>query len=279
MLKAQEKFVTVNNVQLRYLDWGTDAKPPLVCLHGHTGQAHIWDEFATTMAPYYHVYALDQRGHGGSQWAADGYDRRRFVEDLTAFLDALALPKVVLVGLSMGGWNTLLYTHRHQDRVERVILVDIGPELSETSRQQSGDRPPTPLEFNSFDEAVAWARQGNPWATDARLRQDMVDKMRQHADGRWGWKADTALFTTPLKDTEDQVLIASYWHSLESLTCPTLLVRGKESIVVSDEIVARMKQANPRLQSVDVAEAGHVIPVDKPQDFITATRGFLGVPA
>lgn len=279
MLKAQEKFVTVNGVRLRYLDWGTESKPPLVCLHGHTGQAHIWDEFATTMAPYYHVYALDQRGHGGSQWAADGYDRRRFVEDLTAFLDALALPKVVLVGLSMGGWNTLLYTHRHQDRVERVILVDIGPELSETSRQQMGDRPPTPLEFNSFDEAVAWARQGNPWATDARLRQDMVDKMRQRADGRWEWKADTALFTTPLKDTEDPVLIASYWHSLESITCPILLVRGKESITVSDEIVARMKQANPRLQSVDVSEAGHVIPVDKPQDFIAATRGFLGVPA
>ena len=50
-VKAQEKFVTVNGVQLRYLDWGTAGKTPLVCLHGHTGQAHIWDEFAEATAP------------------------------------------------------------------------------------------------------------------------------------------------------------------------------------------------------------------------------------
>ena len=72
-VKAQEKFVTVNGVQLRYLDWGTAGKTPLVCLHGHTGQAHIWDEFAEATAPHYHVLAVDQRGHGGSQWADTGY--------------------------------------------------------------------------------------------------------------------------------------------------------------------------------------------------------------
>ena len=59
------------NLRLRYLDWGTEGKMPLVCLHGHTGQAHIWDEFAEAMAPHYHVLSLDQRGHGGSQWAVD----------------------------------------------------------------------------------------------------------------------------------------------------------------------------------------------------------------
>ena len=68
-VRAKEKFVTVHSVKLRYLDWGTAGKTPLVCLHGHTGQAHIWDEFAEAMAPHYHVLALDQRGHGGSQWA------------------------------------------------------------------------------------------------------------------------------------------------------------------------------------------------------------------
>src|SRR3990172_1484637 len=96
--RAIEKHVTVNGVRLRYLDWGTSGKVPMVCLHGHTGQAHIWDRFAQAMSPHYHVLAVDQRGHGQSQWAKSGYDRNRFVEDLASFMDALRLQRVVLVG-------------------------------------------------------------------------------------------------------------------------------------------------------------------------------------
>ena len=140
-VQAQEKFVTVNNVRLRYLDWGTEGKPPMICLHGHSGQAHIWDEFAEAMSPYYHVYAFDQRGHGGSQWAGDGYERDQFVEDLAALVDSFGFEKVTLVGLSMGGWNSILYTPDHQDKVEKVILVDIGPEPSEESPAAEGQPP------------------------------------------------------------------------------------------------------------------------------------------
>ena len=105
-VKAQEKHVTVNGVRLRYLDWGNAGNTPLVCLHGHTGQAHIWDEFAQAMSSHYHVLAVDQRGHGGSQWADSGYARDRFVEDLAAFVDALGLSRFVLAGLSMEDGHT-----------------------------------------------------------------------------------------------------------------------------------------------------------------------------
>ena len=58
-------YITLNDVRIRYLDWGSEGLPPLVCLHGHTGQARIWDEFAEAMRESYHVYALDQRGSRG----------------------------------------------------------------------------------------------------------------------------------------------------------------------------------------------------------------------
>ncbi len=276
-VQAQEKFVTVNNVRLRYLDWGTEGKPPMICLHGHSGQAHIWDEFAEAMSPYYHVYAFDQRGHGGSQWAGDGYERDRFVEDLAALVDSFGFEKVTLVGLSMGGWNSILYTPDHQDKVEKVILVDIGPEPSEESRQQRGSRPPTPLEFDSFDEAVELARAGNPWATDARLRRDLQDRMKQRDDGKWTWKADPLLLTVPLSDMESQEAIDRYWRSLEAIRCPIMEVRGLGSPLLSDDIIERMCKANPLFSNVDVEDAGHVVPVDKPEEFIQVTRGFLGV--
>jgi pimeloyl-ACP methyl ester carboxylesterase len=124
-VSAQEKFITLNGVQLHYLDWGTEGKMPLVCLHAHTMTAHLWDDFAESMSPHFHVFALDQRGHGDSEWSSTGYARDRFVEDLAAFVDALGLSTCVLAGSSMGGWNSILYTPDHQDRVDRVILVDI----------------------------------------------------------------------------------------------------------------------------------------------------------
>ena len=276
IVKAQEKSVSVNGVRLRYLDWGTAGKTPLICLHGHTGQARIWDEFADAMSPHYHVLAVDQRGHGESQWADTGYARDRFIEDLAAFVDALGLSRFVLVGLSMGGWHSLLYTADHPERVERIVLVDIAPEASPAFLADRASRPPTPMEFPSLEAAVDWMRQWNPWTSDAALRKDAEDKMRQREDGQWTWKADTALFV-PLIDLTDPDHIGWYWKAMETIPCPILEVRGSGSDLVSEEILQRMKRVGKQFTSVDVADAGHVVAVDKPQEFIQATRSFLGV--
>ena len=276
---ALEKHVTLNGVRLRYLDWGTAEKTPLICLHGHTGQAHIWDEFAQEMSEYYHVLTIDQRGHGGSQWADTGYARDRFVEDLAAFVDTLALSGFVLAGLSMGGWHSLLYTMDHPERVERIIIVDIAPEASPEARAAMSTRPPTPMEFPSLEAGFEWMREGNPWATDARLRQDAEDKMRQQEDGKWTWKADHSLFNHTLPDMTSTELIGRYWKAVETITCPILEVRGTESNLVSDDVIRRMESVGKQFRSVDVAGAGHVVTVDKPREFIEVTRSFLGVPA
>jgi pimeloyl-ACP methyl ester carboxylesterase len=270
------KNITVNGVNLRYLDWGSEGKPPLVCLHGHTGQARIWDEFAEVMSNQYHVLAVDQRGHGLSGHAADGYARDRFVEDLAAFVDALELKTFVLVGLSMGGWHSLLYTANNQERVERIVIVDIGPEPSETARN-APNRPPTPMEFESVQASFDWMRESNPWASDERLMQDAEDKLRQLDSGKWGWRADAVLFNTPLPDMTDPGLIGRYWNAIDTITCPILEVRGAGSPLVSDEVLDRMKSRGHNLTSVDVANAGHVVTVDKPHEFIDAVSAYLSV--
>ena len=277
-VRAEEKHITVNGVRLRYLDWGDNGKTPMICLHGHTGQARIWDEFADAMSDHYHVLTVDQRGHGESERASTGYDRDRFVEDLDAFIEILGFDKIVLVGLSMGGWHSLLYTgERHPEKVERIVIVDIGPESSEEAQRQWGSRPPSPMEFDSFDEAVASARDGNPWATDDRLRRDLQDRLHENADGKWQWKADPSLLTTPLKDGTDQGLIGRYWKALETIPCPILEVRGGESPLLDGVLRERMQSTAKDLSWVDVPGASHVVTVDKPQEFINVTRSFLGV--
>jgi pimeloyl-ACP methyl ester carboxylesterase len=276
-IKAQEQHMTVNGVRLRYLDWGTAGKMPLVCMHGHTGQAHIWDEFAEAMSPHYHVLTLDQRGHGESEWAGTGYARDRYVEDLAAFVDALELQRFVLVGLSMGGWNSILYTPDHQERVERIIIVDIAPEPDPDYMAEFAKRPSTPLDFPSLEAAVEWTRESNPWASSTRLRKDTEDKMRCRDDGRWTWKADPSLLNFVLPDMTEPDLIARYWKAFEAIQCPLLEIRGSESPLVSDDTVRRMERVGKQFSSVDVAAAGHVVTVDKPQEFIEACLVFLGL--
>ncbi|MBH42744.1 MAG: hypothetical protein CL787_04405 [Chloroflexi bacterium] len=273
----EEKFVTINGVNLRYVDWGSDGKTAMICLHGHTSQSGIFREFAETMSDYYHVYTFDQRGHGGSEWARDGYDRERFVEDLGEIINELGLEKVILVGHSMGGWNSVLYTPKNQEVVEKIILVDIGMEPSEQSILMRGKRPPTPTEFSSFDEAYNWARQNNQWASDDRLRQDLGERLAEGKDGIWKWKADPLLYSTPLRDMEDPESVKRLWDSFRSITCPILEVRGTESITLSDEVIDKMIQANSNFVSVDVHGAAHTVSVDKPEDFITVTKSFLGL--
>ena len=178
------KYITINDVRIRYFDWGTEGLPPLVCLHGHTGQAHIWDEFAEVMRGSYHVYALDQRGHGKSGYASDGYARDRFVEDLAAFVDTLGLGRFTLAGLSMGGWHSMLYTADHPDRVERIVMVDIGPEPSETAKAGASERPVTPMEFSEprrrFRLDALFQPLGIRRTPDAGCeRQDEADSRRQ----------------------------------------------------------------------------------------------------
>ena len=280
-ITAQEKDTTVNGVNLRYLDWGTAGKMPLVCLHGFTEQVHIWDEFAEAMAPHYHVLTVDQRGHGESQWASTGYARDQFVEDVAAFVDALNLSRFVLAGLSMGGWVSLLYTAQHPDRVERIILVDIAPEASPAFKADIKNMPTIPMEFSGFEAAVDWMRQGDPWVSDAGLRKNAENKLRETGDGKWTWKADPSLFNfeVMLPDLTDQGLIGRYWKALETITCPILEVRGAESNLISDDIIQRMKQVGKDFTSVDVPGAGHVVTVDRPDEFIQVTRSFLGVMA
>src|SRR6185312_1803650 len=89
-IEPRDATARVNGLNLHYLDWGGDGLPPFVALHGFSAQAHYWDSLAAALHADYHVYALDQRGHGDSDWA-DDYGPETMPADLTAFVDGLKL--------------------------------------------------------------------------------------------------------------------------------------------------------------------------------------------
>ena len=274
--KPAAQTARVNGLDLTYYEWGDPDSPALVCLHSHTSSADSWVEFAEYASSKYHVFALDQRGHGDSEWASDGYARDRFVEDLREFVESLGLDRLTLVGCSMGGWHSLLYAHAHPGRVAKIVMVDIGPEPS-SERLAAPPAPPAPMEFDSLEEGFRWLRTGNPHATDGRLMQDAEARLRRREDGTWTWKADLLGFDSPLPDMTDPSLIGRYWAAVEEIGCPILEVRGAESGLVSDETIERMGAIGQEISSVDVPGAGHVVMVDKPEAFIDAVTDFLGL--
>ena len=109
--------IVLRRQRFHFLEWGNPAAPPVVLLHGGHQSAHSWDLVSLHLARHYHVFALDQRGHGDSEWARDvEYSNHTMSLDALAFLDAMGLEQPVLIGHSMGGRNSLLLTKQNPSR-------------------------------------------------------------------------------------------------------------------------------------------------------------------
>ena len=271
-----DQMVDLNGLRFHYRDWGNPGAQPLICLHGFTSHAHSWDSFAAAMRERYHVMALDQRGHGETDWASDYHPLRR-VEDLEAFVASLGLSGIVLVGLSMGGWTAFMYTARHPSMVERLVIVDIAPETDPRGIDRILGNLRAPDVFAQPEEAVALARAQNPRPPEAELRARTLHNLIQREDGSWTWRYDVALRNGRASVSPRPEEAAAMWDSLRNITCPTLLVRGVDSDILSPELAQRMLDTIPNCRLVEVADSGHAVPLENPSGFLEGVRGFLHV--
>ncbi len=264
-------FVDVDGLRLHYLDWGGSA-PPLVMLHGFSGHAHTWDRTAAVLSNQYRVLALDQRGHGDSEWAPR-YGSKPLVTDLLHFLDALKLNKVVLMGLSMGGNVAYLFAAMYPERVERLVILDIGPEISSIGVDRIARSTAESDVFASEEEAVARARAANARPTDADLRHRVVHNLRRLPNGTLTFKWDKALRDgTAIRD---EPTVAERWAAWRAVRCPTLLVRGDDSDILSPETAQRMLEENPNVTLVTVPDCGHSITLERPDGLREAMTPWL----
>ena len=274
-----DRTLDANGLQLHYLDWGNDAAPPMLLLHGFSGHAHTWDRFARAMSGQFRVLALDQRGHGDSAWAKDGaYGVDDHAADISAFQERLKLGPVVLIGLSMGGRNAIKYTSDHPGQVERLVIVDIGPDIApqgaERVRRTAAEAPE---EFASVEDAMAYLRQQAVFmspAAEAAMRHRVEHGVKKLPSGRYTWKYDKALRDQRRSGSVPQV---DLWPAVAQIKAPTLIVRGSESDVFSPETAKRMQALIPESRLVEIPGAGHSVPADAPEAFERAVRDFLGV--
>ena len=271
--------------ELHLLEWSTEGVPMLL-LHGFGNEAHIWDDFAPIVAPYYRTLALDHRGHGRSDWDPEGrYAIDLLVDDVEAVTAALGIDRLVLVAHSLGGRVATLFAGRHPERVAGFVIVDIGPETDPRGSlriRQDVEANLQPV-FASPEEYARTLSLAYPAATPDALRRMARHGLRQRADGRFElaidpvWRGVTAGRGNASAEAEQQEreLQKRMWDALAALTCPVLVVRGAASDILSPEVADRMVDdvlRNGRLAVVP--QAGHSVMTDNPSGFNDAVAAF-----
>jgi esterase len=263
------RFIKIGDLSLHYLDWGNMDAVPIVLLHGLCGNAHYWDFFARNVAGEYHLLAIDQRGHGDSDWAGS-YGPRDYVLDLEAIVDSLKLSEFVLIGHSMGGINAISYAARHPEQVRALVIVDIAPEIAAAGvERMERERSSEPEGFGSEEEAISYIKRLEPRQPDDFIRHQMKYALRREEKGRLVFKYDKKLQGTELRSP------TWLWEHVNQIICPALLIHGAESDMLAAEVAQSMAGSLAFGSVIDVEGAGHSVHGDNPEAFEAVVRDFL----
>ena len=268
--------VLLGRMRFHYLDWGTDGRPPVVFLHGGGLNAHTWDLVCASLRSERHCLALDQRGHGESEWSPEmDYSTESHVGDLEAFVQAVGLQRFVLVGMSLGGVNALAWAGRHSRRLAGLVLVDVGPEIRVDGARKIAAFTSEATPLDSVEQFVERALAFNPSRNRDLLRRSLLHNLRRMPDGRWMWKYDQrhrGKAPDPDAYARRRDLL---WGAVDGVECPTLVVRGAQSNVFHDEDAERLAGRFRRGRWVRVEGAGHTVQGDNPAGLLVFLREFL----
>jgi pimeloyl-ACP methyl ester carboxylesterase len=269
LLRPRDRYLTVSGRRLHLLDWGGEGRTPLLLLHGFTGHAHAWDTLSIALQPHFHVVALDQRGHGESD-PADVYHAVAELDDLSGVIEQLGLASLVLVGLSMGGRNAMYFASKRPELVQRLVIVDIGPEVSRRATAPSTG-PPEPETWESIEQAARHLLRGNPYPGIHYYRWVASHSLRQRPDGAlvWSWHPSIKARRVPAD--------VDWWAVLRAIRAPTLVLRGAESPVLDRDVAERMARELPDGRFVEIPRAVHTLHEDNPEAVLAALHEFLGL--
>lgn len=253
-------------VSLHTREWGSGQGPPIVLLHGGGANVHWWDHIAPSWAVSNRVIALDFRGHGDS----DHPEQRMvgaFNDDLEALVAHLGCESVVLVGHSMGAHVALDHASRHPG-VRGLVLIDPSRGASGPSRRRARLALALKRSYPSREEAIDRYRFLPPSEHAPESLRVAIARasLRQEPDGRWGYKFDPHWFSLPSRPPPD----------LARVTARTLVVRGEQSLLLSDEGAADLAAQLPDATVVVVAGAGHHVLLDAPGALARVVADFVG---
>jgi len=263
-----------NGLALNCLDYGGEGKPPILFLHGGSAHAHWWDFVAPAFVGDFHGLALDQRGHGESQWADEwAYGSRHYGSDLDQVIGGWGFGAPILVGHSMGAHNVLAYAVEHSEsesgKLRALVAIDPPPDYPDLALEFLKSIAEKPARrFESLDEAVRNFRVLPPQTLAKKEILEHVARrsFKRHADGGWTHKIDRR---TMIREP------SRVWKSLHRIACPALIVKIARSPLLDRELAKKMvsQLAHGRLAEID--DSYHHVMLDNPQALIEIIRDFV----
>ena len=274
-------------MRLHYVDWGNPGAPPLVLVHGGRDHCRNWDWVAARLRDRWHVIAPDLRGHGDSQWSADGtYRMDGYLYDLAQLIHQLKLAPVTLLAHSLGGNIALRYAGLYPDQVKRLVAIEglgASPKMAQEraklglaermrlwiaeQRDLSGRLP---RRYPTLEDAFQRMHEENKHLSPAQARHLTEYGVNQNEDGTFSWKFDNYVRSWPAYDMASED-VQALWAAI---TCPTLLVYGAESGASNPLADGRARHfRNARVETF--AKAGHWVHHDQFEGFMRLTEEFL----
>lgn len=275
VLSTPISFTGHGDVRLAGDAWGHPDGAPIVFLHGGGQTRHAWGGTAAAVARAgAYAISLDHRGHGDSAWPADGnYDLATFAKDVAAVTAQLGRPPVV-VGASLGGLAGLMAEGELGPLLQALILVDVAPRLEQDGVARIINFMATGLDgFASLEDAADAIAAYLPNRKRPRDVGGLAKNLRQRDDGRWHWHWDPRFIR---RDRGDPTFAVERMEkAAHRIKCPTLIVRGRMSDVLSEEGVQQLRALVPHAAYVDVAGAAHMVAGDENDAFTNAVVDFL----
>jgi pimeloyl-ACP methyl ester carboxylesterase len=267
--------------RMAYAEWGDPDNPRvLVCLHGLTRVGRDFDRLARAMAPHCRVVCPDVVGRGRSHWLRDPnyYVIPQYVSDVVALIARLDVEEVDCVGTSMGGLMGIALAGQADAPVRRLVINDVGPRLDAAAIARIGTYLGAEVSFATVDEAIDYvAVVAAPFGVKKREDwRELVEPALRKDGERWRLHYDPSI-AVPFKSVTPEGAAgaeATMWRLYDSIRCPTLLIRGEHSDLLTRETLDEMKGRGPKPATAEVPGVGHA-PTFMFDNEIAIVRDFL----
>lgn len=264
--------------RMAYVEWGDPANPRvLVCVHGLTRNCRDFDYLAKALSGHYRVVCPDVVGRGRSNWlrVKEHYQLQQYVADMVTLIARLNVDEVHWVGTSMGGMIGMALAAQEETPIVRLVLNDVGPVISAVAVRRIGEYVGLNPQFASFAEAEQYVRLVSaPFGrlTDAQWKHLTEHVTRQKADGGYEFLYDPGIAVPFRKDIGDDDI--SLWPLYDAIRCPTLVVRGAESDLLTHVTCLEMGRRGPKATVAEIPGVGHA-PMFLDEAQVAIVREFL----